>query len=123
MKKIVTIWRSYGRYHLARVNALQKVFKDVEIICFSHCQKDMDYECFIQTTSNHRVLLDLKLTELRFRSSFLATIPTLRFENPNFIRTAGYKRPETLVRVLCPRLSQAIELLMTTRQADQLLDS
>lgn len=112
----MTIWRSYGSYHLARVEALGKTFPDAEIICYSHCREDAEYEFFNRQPRNHRVLVDARSSDLNFIQSFLATLRALLSDKPTLILTVGYERPETLASVLYSAFTKSSVFLMLNNQ-------
>ncbi len=103
--KIVTIWNTYGPYHLARVRAIDRAFADDSIICFSHCASNhQDYPFFRDMLENHEVISNRDSSELNFFSSFLATLKLLRKHQPSLILTCGYERPETLAAVIYAKI-------------------
>lgn len=114
--KIVTIWNTYGPYHIARVEALRKIFINADIICFSHCKANDDYPFFNYQPRNHRVLVQSNSSDLRFLESFSAAIRNLWSEKPDLILTIGYERPETLASVVYARISGKSVFLMMDNQ-------
>lgn len=114
--KIVTIWNTYGPYHIARVEALGERFRNVEITCFSHCLKNNTYPFFDLQPINHRVLVPKISSDLGFSESLSSTLGALWEEKPDLILTIGYERPETLASVIYARFSGKIVFLMMDNQ-------
>jgi 1,2-diacylglycerol 3-alpha-glucosyltransferase len=116
--KVVTIWNTYGPYHIARVEALSKIFGDGKLTCFSHCRKQDDYTFFDLQPTNHVVLVDKGSIELRFIESFKAALHALWKYRPDVVLTCGYERPETLASLIWARLQRKTVFLMLDNQLD-----
>lgn len=115
---VVTIWNTYGPYHLARVAALNTAFKNSTLICFSHCRRQGDYTFFDLLPDNHLVLVDKDAEQLNFFESFLATTKAVNTHAPDLILTCGYERPETLAAVIWAKLRRRTVFLMLDNQLD-----
>lgn len=116
--KIVTIWNTYGPYHLARVKALENVFDDASVVCFSHCAGQDDYRFFNLQPQKHIVLVQKNAKDLRFFESLAAAFRSLRAERPDVVLTCGYERPETLASVVWCRMAGRQVFLMLDNQLD-----
>lgn len=117
--KIVTIWSTYGPYHLARVRAIERTFPNAEVICFSHCAASDVYQFFNLQPRQHRVLVPKRSDEMGFVESLFATLRALREEQPDLVLTCGYERAETLACVLWRAFSPcAMVVLMLDNQYD-----
>ncbi len=115
--KIVTIWNTYGPYHIARVQALQKVFPDASVICFSHCATNRaEYPFFNLTPKNGEVIVQKDQSDLSFRQSFISTLRLLKKHEPVLILACGYERPETLAAVIYARWHHKTCFLMVENQ-------
>ena len=101
---IVTIWNTYGPYHIARVRALEEVFRNVSVICFSHCATNhKEYPFFRTTSMNGEVIVQKDAAELTFTESFVSTLRLLKKHDPTLVLVCGYERPETLAAVIYAR--------------------
>ena len=118
MKRIVTIWNTYGPYHVARVRALQRAFADADVVCFSHCTNSSSYEFFNLQPPQHRILVEKTSSQLLFVESLIATIRALWTERPDLVLTCGYERPETLAGVLWARIAGRTVFLMLDNRYD-----
>lgn len=117
--KIVTIWNTYGPYHLARVRAIERTFPDAEVVCFSHCAESDVYQFFNLQPKQHKVLVQKRSDALGFFESLVATLRALRAERPDLVLTCGYERPETLACVLWRAVAPgAMVVLMLDNQYD-----
>jgi len=116
--KIVTIWNTYGPYHLARVKALEHSITDADIVCFSHCKTQDDYNFFDLEPKKHRVLVPKNAAQLRFFESLIATLRALWQECPDLVLTCSYDRPETLAAVIWAKMSGNKVFLMLDNQYD-----
>lgn len=116
--KIVTIWNTYGPYHLARVRALEHAIAGVSVVCFSHCASQDDYKFFDLQPSQHRVLVSKNASQLRFFESLIAALRALWSERPDLVLACSYDRPETLGAVIWARLSGNKVFLMLDNQYD-----
>jgi 1,2-diacylglycerol 3-alpha-glucosyltransferase len=117
--KIVTIWKTYGAYHLARAKAITDVFTDASVTCFSHCASDRkEYPFFKDKFSNHEVIVDCDDAELDFKTSFQNTFRLLSHYQPDLILTCGYERPESLASVVYAKTKAAKVFLMLDNQID-----
>lgn len=116
--KIVTIWSTYGPYHLARVKALELVFLGSDVVCFSHCAGSSVYEFFNLQPRKHTVLVRKDSSRLRFSESLFATLRALWRERPDLILTCGYERPESLASVIWARIMGHTVFLMLDNQHD-----
>jgi|SRR5450759_814222 len=116
--KIVTIWNTYGPYHLARVRALEHTFAGANVVCFSHCAYQDDYKFFDLQPRQHKVLVSKNSSQLRFTESLIAALRALWSERPNLVMTCGYDRPETLAGVIWARISGSAVFLMLDNQYD-----
>lgn len=117
--KIVTIWNTYGPYHLARVGALERTFPDADVVCFSHCAESDVYQFFNLQPKHHKVLVQKRSDDLGFFESLFATLRALRTERPDLVLTCGYERPETLACVLWRAIApDAMVVLMLDNQYD-----
>ncbi len=116
--KIVTIWNTYGPYHLARVRALERVFADADVVCFSHCADSNDYKFFNLQPRQHKVLVAKNSSQLRFFESLIAALRALWAERPGLVLTCGYERAETLASVIWARISGGTVFLMLDNQYD-----
>jgi len=115
--KVVTIWSTYGPYHLARVNALRSL--GLRTIAFSHCLKSNDYPFFNQSVSDHYVINDVPSDRVKFLDSLARTLKLLNKVSPTLVLTCGYERPETLASIIYSTLnSDTTVFLMTVNQAD-----
>ena len=95
--KVVTIWQTYGPYHLARVQALQELFRDNTVVCLSHCDEDsVTYPFFNLTPPIHEVISPGEATDIVFSKAIWRTYRILRRHSPDLVLTCGYERPETL---------------------------
>ena len=115
-RRIVTIWNTYGRYHMARVNALKDLFPTSEIHCFSHCAEQPDYLFFNFNPANHLILVNRNARDLTFWGSFYAAIRALFRVKPDLVLTCGYERPESLAAVLYAWVTAAKTFLMLDNQ-------
>jgi glycosyltransferase involved in cell wall biosynthesis len=117
--KIVTIWNTYGPYHLARVRALQKVFQDASVICFSHCATNRaEYPFFNLMPENGEVIVQKDESDLSFRQSFFSTWRLLKKHKPALVLACGYERSETLAAVIYARWFHKACFLMVDNQYD-----
>lgn len=117
--KIVTIWTTYGAYHLARVRAIIDVFTDASVTCFSHCASDrIEYPFFKDVFSNHEVIVDRDAAELDFKTSFQNTFQLLSRYQPDLILTCGYERSESLAAVVYSKINPTKVFLMLDNQID-----
>jgi glycosyltransferase involved in cell wall biosynthesis len=110
--KIVTIWSTYGPYHLARVKALKKAFPHAKIDCLAHCSSSDDYIFFNKKSRNIHILNDRKSSELNFCISFFSTVKYLYTNKPQLILTCGYERPETLASLIWSKINKSQIFLM-----------
>jgi glycosyltransferase involved in cell wall biosynthesis len=95
--RIVTIWNTYGPYHIARVRALQGAFQSPSLICFSHCATNhREYPFFNITQENAEVIVGKDEADSSFFEAFSSTLRLLRKHNPDLILACGYERPETV---------------------------
>lgn len=118
--KIVTIWNTYSSYHLARVKALECASIDANVICFSHCTEQDDYNFFNLQPKQHKVLVKKNASQLKSFESLIATLKALWTEQPDLILTCGYERPETLASVIWSRISnKTVFLMMDNQYADR----
>lgn len=116
--KVVTIWNTYGPYHIARINALVRRVGTANIICFSHCRIQGDYLFFNLKPPNHIVLADKNFADLRFVNSFLAAFRALSVSKPDLVLTCGYERPETLAALIWSKFIGSKVYLMLDNQLD-----
>lgn len=116
--KIVTIWNTYGPYHLARVRELEHAFVGANVLCFSHCAHQDDYKFFDLQPRQHKVLIQKNASQLRFFESLIAALRALWSERPDLVLTCGYDRPETLASVIWARISGSMVFLMLVNQYD-----
>ncbi len=114
--KIITIWQTYGPYHIARVAALEQVFRDSEVMCFSHCTDSIDYPFFNLHPKKNLVLVRKNASELRFIESLHATLLALWSERPDLVLTCGYERPETLASIIYAKMTGKLVFLMLDNQ-------
>jgi len=115
--KAVTIWSTYGPYHLARVNALRSL--GLRVTAFSHCLKSKDYPFFDQAISDHYIINSVSSDRVKFLNSLSRTLNLLNAVSPTLVLTCGYERPETLASIMYSRLnSDATVFLMTDSQAN-----
>lgn len=96
--KVVTIWASYGPYHLARVNALEE--SGLEVFPYSYSNLVPSYEFFSETPSRHRLINDCPSDSVNPLASFWRTLRQLWLDKPDLILTCGYERPETLAALV-----------------------
>lgn len=116
--KIVTIWSTYGPYHLARVHSLTKSFPNSEVICFSHCRSSDEYAFFDLEPGNHHILVNKASSELGFFESFWSTFKALNLRKPDLVLSCGYERPETFGALIWARLTGRTIFLMLDNQYD-----
>jgi 1,2-diacylglycerol 3-alpha-glucosyltransferase len=93
-KTIVTIWNSYGPYHVARVQALRD--SGFEVVPFSHCSGSEVYPFFSEEPEGHVVINDCTSSEVNRAQSFFRTLRLLNKHRPDAVLACGYERPETL---------------------------
>lgn len=115
---LITVWSTYGPYHLARVRSLLEVFDRSRLMCFSHCRTDDTYSFFNLRPANSLVLVDRPASELLFFQSLCATLRAFWLHNPDLILTCGYERPETLAAVIWAKLKGRTVFLMLDNQLD-----
>lgn len=101
-RRVVTIWASYGPYHLARVNGLQRAGFDVAP--FSYATTDPTYPFFREKPPGLIVLNDLPVGRVNPILSFVHTLRALLEAAPDLVLTCGYERPESLAAVAYCRL-------------------
>jgi 1,2-diacylglycerol 3-alpha-glucosyltransferase len=118
VRRIATIWSTYGPYHLARVAGLRAVYPESAVYCLSHCESSDEYPFFNQQPQNHVVIDRRPLTELRFVTSFFRTCKVLLELRPDAVLTCGYERAETLAAVIYSRFFRAKVILMLENQLD-----
>jgi glycosyltransferase involved in cell wall biosynthesis len=116
--QIVTIWNTYGPYHLARVSALEKVFSSDKISCLAHCSSSDEYSFFNIKTKNIKILVNKKSSELGFFNSFFATYKSLQLIKPQLILSCGYERPETFASLIWSRMNNSVIFLMLDNNFD-----
>lgn len=93
-KTIVTIWSSYGPYHVARVRALRDC--GFEVVPFSYSSRSDVYPFFSEKPEGHVVINDCVASEVNRAESFFRTLRLLNEHRPDAVLACGYERPETL---------------------------
>lgn len=114
--KITTIWNTYGPYHLARVDALERVIPNSEITCLAHCNENDDYKFFSLRLKNLIILVDKNSSKLRFWESFIATFKALNITKPELVLACGYERSETFASLIWSKINGATIFLMLDNQ-------
>lgn len=112
--KIVTIWSTYGPYHLARVEALKKI--GATVICFSYCSYDPQYPFFTLLPENHVLVNNCSKIEIHFFTSLVRTFGLLRKHMPDLVLSCGYERPETLAALLYSKFFSKKVFVITVNQ-------
>lgn len=115
---IVTIWSTYGDYHLARVGALKSIFFEFTVVPLAHCSTDSDYKFFDLTNLDIKKINDINCNEVNFFKSFLRTFRSLEMLNPILILTCGYERPETFASIIYGILHRKKVFLMMENKID-----
>jgi glycosyltransferase involved in cell wall biosynthesis len=119
--KIITIWNTYGPYHLARVQALRSTFRDSKVVCLSHCATNqIEYPFFNITLDDGETIVNKDSAELSFLESLWATLRLLRKHRPDLILTCGYERAETLAAIIHAKLyNKRCFLMVDNRYEDR----
>lgn len=100
--RAVTIWASYGPYHVARVDGLRRA--GFEVTPFSYATLDPAYPFFRERPPGLIVLNATTLGQVNPALSFIRTLRSLLKVAPDLVLTCGYERPETLAAVIYCRL-------------------
>jgi 1,2-diacylglycerol 3-alpha-glucosyltransferase len=96
--KLVTIWASYGPYHLARVNALEE--SGFEVFAYSYSNLVPSYEFFKERPARYRLINDCPTDSVNPLLSWWRTLWQLWRDRPELIMACGYERPETLAALM-----------------------
>jgi 1,2-diacylglycerol 3-alpha-glucosyltransferase len=121
--KLVTIWATYGPYHLARVNALEE--SGFEVIPYSYSTLVTSYEFFRETPPRHRLINGSPIDSVNPVVSWWRTLRLLWQDRPELIMACGYERPETLaalVYTFIKRLTGARPVMVMIMADNQLSD-
>lgn len=113
---IVTIWATYGPYHIARVRAFQKLFS--KVCCFSYSLSDEEYPFFNIKDSTIEIINNSKTSEINSVYSFFRTFLLLCKYRPNLILSCGYERPETAASVIYSKIFYSKVFLFLVNQTD-----
>ena len=100
--RVVTIWASYGPYHVARLNGLRRA--GFNVTPFSYATTDPTYPFFREQAAGLVVLNDALVGRVNPASSFIRTLRSLRKAAPDLVLTCGYERPESMAAVVYCRL-------------------
>ncbi len=120
--RVVTIWSTYGDYHVARVKALAE--HGFEVVPFAHGDSDPTYP-FFQTKPDSLVVTNRgPVDRVNPVLSLLRTLRLLRIHQPDIVLTIGYERSESLAACLYARTSREkggrrpVAILMVENRAD-----
>src|SRR5438105_9537572 len=93
-RRLVSIWSTYGDYHVARVNGLRE--SGFEVIPFAHCDYDPAYPFFRAKPASLVVVNSGPADRVNPRLSLWRTWRLLRLHRPDVVLTTGYERTESL---------------------------
>lgn len=120
--RLVTIWLTYGDYHVARVKALAEY--GFEVIPFAHCDYDTAYPFFRAKPDSLVVVNPGSADRINPAMSLWRTWQLLRVHRPDVVLTTGYERTESLAVCLYARTSRGhatgrpVAILMLNNRKD-----
>ena len=121
--RVVTIWSTYGDYHIARLAALAKY--GFQVVPFARCEYDKKYPFFQAKPASLVVINRGSADRIRQVMSLWRTWRLLRIHQPDIVVTSGYERFESLAACLYARTSRrgrrrrpVVVLLVNNRAED-----
>ncbi len=115
--RLITIWATYGPYHLARVQSLINV--GFLTTCLSYAKSDTNgYPFFNQQVSGGICINDCDISKINPFTSFIRTFNVLVKSRPDLILACGYERPESLASIIYSTLFSVKVFLLSVNQEE-----